>query len=427
MTRQIEQLKEEIQKKDKALVKEHFEHKKIEKETAACREGLAAVQHSLSQVQAEHSQKQAEVLKLHHIINDAESERARQQKEHDVVVNEREILGAQLIKRNDELAQLYVKIKLQQSTLNRGEEAYAERLSDLSVVQNEYQALKAELHVLRASLGNEDLLKHEVVALSRELLQERTKVRALSEELENQMNVHRWRKLEGSDPNTYNLIKRTHALQKQLIRRTEEVTERDRLIQQKEKLYVELKAVLARQPGPEVAEQLSVYQENLVEKQKQLKAMTAELESHRHQVEGMKAEQEVLLNRLSQLKRRYFSKRQKELRQHQMEMEMGMGSVEYDMRAMSSVVENSDAAPYSGARDLSKYDDAAPMPGLIDHFAPPPSDAAPDDATMSDGAGTQQHPLPTQGAGGFAGGGAGSAAGGGASLGGTFDSPPEEQ
>ena len=31
----------------------------------------------------------------------------------------------------------------------------------------------------------------------RELLQERTKVTALSEELENPMNVHRWRKLEG--------------------------------------------------------------------------------------------------------------------------------------------------------------------------------------------------------------------------------------
>lgn len=30
--------------------------------------------------------------------------------------------------------------------------------------------------------------------------------------------------------------------------------------QEKEKLYVELKGILARQPGPEVAEQLSIYQ-----------------------------------------------------------------------------------------------------------------------------------------------------------------------
>lgn len=33
-----------------------------------------------------------------------------------------------------------------------------------------------------------------------------------------------------------------------------------------EKLYVELKNILGRQPGPEVAEQLAMYQENLKHK-----------------------------------------------------------------------------------------------------------------------------------------------------------------
>ena len=89
---------------------------------------------------------------------------------------------------------------------------------------------------------------------------------ALSEELENPMNVHRWRKLEGSDPATYEMIQKIQTLQKRLIMKTEEVVEKDLLIQEKEKLYVELKNILARQPGPEVAEQLSVYQHNLKEK-----------------------------------------------------------------------------------------------------------------------------------------------------------------
>lgn len=31
-------------------------------------------------------------------------------------------------------------------------------------------------------------------------------------------------------------------------------------LQEKEKLYLELKSILARQPGPEAAEQLSIYQ-----------------------------------------------------------------------------------------------------------------------------------------------------------------------
>jgi hypothetical protein len=44
------------------------------------------------------------------------------------------------------------------------------------------------------------------------------------------------------------------------------VVEKDVTIQEKEKLYVELKNLLARQPGPEVAEQLSIYQQNLKQK-----------------------------------------------------------------------------------------------------------------------------------------------------------------
>jgi hypothetical protein len=64
------------------------------------------------------------------------------------------------------------------------------------------------------------------------------------------MNVHRWRKLEGSDPNTYSMIQRAHALQKTLIRKTEEVAAKDALIQQKEKLYVPLPSHAIPIPHP---------------------------------------------------------------------------------------------------------------------------------------------------------------------------------
>jgi hypothetical protein len=56
------------------------------------------------------------------------------------------------------------------------------------------------------------------------------------------------------------MIQKIQTLQKRLIAKTEEVVEKDLLIQEKEKLYMELKNILARQPGPEVAEQLSIYQ-----------------------------------------------------------------------------------------------------------------------------------------------------------------------
>merc|ERR1719502_2299155 len=103
------------------------------------------------------------------------------------------------------------------------------------------------------------------------------------------------------------MIERVHGLQKSLIRKTEEVAAKDALIQQKEKLYVELRAILARQPGPEVAEQLNLYQANLSEKTKQLKAMNNELTMHRQQVSDLKLDQENLINKLAAVKKRYFS------------------------------------------------------------------------------------------------------------------------
>lgn len=56
-----------------------------------------------------------------------------------------------------------------------------------------------------------------------------------------------------------------------------QVVERDLLLQEKEKLYIELRNILARQPGPEVADQVVAYARSLNEKSRQMKAMASEL------------------------------------------------------------------------------------------------------------------------------------------------------
>jgi uncharacterized protein YukE len=131
-------------------------------------------------------------------------------------------------------------------------------------------------------------------------------VKALSEELENPMNVHRWRKLEGSDPATYELIQKVQTLQKRLINKTEEAVEKDLLLQEKQKLYAELKNILARQPGPEVAEKLSKYQQMLGEKTRQMKAMASELNMSQANANEYHHESQRLHAELQDLKKRYY-------------------------------------------------------------------------------------------------------------------------
>jgi len=235
-----------------------------------------------------------------------------QRKEYDQVINERDILGTQLIRRNDELALLYEKVKIQQSTLRNGEMQYQSRLEDMRLLKLKIKDIQRELSVARGGVVNIDGLTRELMQKQRELLHERTKVKALSEELENPMNVHRWRKLDGSDPATFDMIKKMQLLQRRLIKKTEQVIEKDSILQEQGKKYLEIKKVLARQPGPEVSEQLAVYQSGIKEKSKQMKAMAGELNMHMAQVNEYKFEIERLSSELHDIKRKYFEQKRRE-------------------------------------------------------------------------------------------------------------------
>ena len=211
-----------------------------------------------------------------------------------MVINERDILCTQLIKRNEELQLLYEKIKIQSSTLQKGDIYYQERLTDILNIQKQIAELKRQLIVSQNETMCIPDLKREIYLLQKENLEQQQKAKYLTDELDKPFNVHRWRKLECTDPETYEMIQKIQSLQKRLIVKTEEVSEKDVLIQEKEKLYIELKNILAKQSGPEVAEKLQVYQQNLKERGQQLKEMVKELKNYQSQVNAYNFEIERL-------------------------------------------------------------------------------------------------------------------------------------
>lgn len=74
------------------------------------------------------------------------------------VISERDILGTQLVRRNDELALLYEKIKIQQSILNKGEFQYNQRVEDIRLLKLEIRKLRREKTALNKTVSNvEDL------------------------------------------------------------------------------------------------------------------------------------------------------------------------------------------------------------------------------------------------------------------------------
>merc|ERR1719375_3127918 len=145
MNHQIEQLKEQIGNKDQAFVKERIEHTRSDKEKEALKNELMRLKKVVATAETTLKNYQSEVDKLNHIISEADQERFRQQREYDVVINERDILGTQLIRRNDELALLYEKIKIQRAAISQGEIAYRDRLEDLRMLRLRENGLRREL------------------------------------------------------------------------------------------------------------------------------------------------------------------------------------------------------------------------------------------------------------------------------------------
>ena len=80
-----------------------------------------------------------------------------------------------------------------------------------------------ELKQFKKQVENIPELQREIHALHKELIEEKLKVKALSEELENPMNVHRWRKLEGTDSDAYEMITKIQTLQRYIFSRLKRI------------------------------------------------------------------------------------------------------------------------------------------------------------------------------------------------------------
>ena len=117
MYHNIEQLKEEIKEKDTELIRQHCEHHKVIKHYDSIRDTLSATKKRHTQLNSITELQRKEIRKIEMVISQAEAEKLNQKKEFAAVLGQRNILATQLMRRNEELALVHERIKIQGSTL----------------------------------------------------------------------------------------------------------------------------------------------------------------------------------------------------------------------------------------------------------------------------------------------------------------------
>ncbi|KAK9886136.1 hypothetical protein WA026_014923 [Henosepilachna vigintioctopunctata] len=312
ITHQTEQLKEDIAMKETTLVKGENILRKAMKEKEYLKMELTNSQEQVKKLKEEIQVMSEEERRLHQNLMNNERLIRDQAKDLEQLMNERDILGSQLVRRNDEIALLHEKINIFQSTLERGETQYEQRLDDIKLLKIEIKRLRQEKLLLTKSADNVSDLRQEIFHLERDLTRARLKCRALEEEVQNPLNVHRWRKLEGSDPEVMDLLQKIQLLQKRLLHQSSEAVERERQFKEVQRLYLNLRQVLAQQPGPSVKEELNKTQKALRLRGNKLKCLVSELNMAEYQANEYKISLQKVTEEMNELKKKFLAAKKKE-------------------------------------------------------------------------------------------------------------------
>lgn len=221
------------------------------------------------------SKEHKNLLKL---IENSDSDKRLIRRELEKLFLERNTIGSQLIRRNDEISLLYEKIRILVATLNRGEKMYSERCEEISILKKEIRSLRRKEY-LHSKTCNENLIQNaqkELIVSEKALLKEQAKVKAL-EDSRTTWNIHRWRALQITDPNQYELIEKCNLLQKRLIEKSKQLAQTELTLQQQVIIFKELEKSLERRMIFNETHKLILdYEKKVKEKTRKIQSLTAE-------------------------------------------------------------------------------------------------------------------------------------------------------
>jgi len=243
---------------------------------------------------------------LKKMTSSAETDYQNQKKEYGIVVREKDFLQQQLIQRNTELNSLYGKIKVLQQEFAKMQRQYEEKLREYEELRSARDYLFDEFAKTENIIKNIFDLKVIKIKLEKEVLTAKNKARSLEDESKKKLNIHRWTKLEFSDPEKFELITQINSLQRRLIAKTDEVSNKEDLIEEKEKLYLKLKKIVARQSGFEMEEPLLKYKDDIKRETEKLKMFKEEIKNCKFEIKNYELEIKRLNSEMDALKNQWF-------------------------------------------------------------------------------------------------------------------------
>ncbi|SCU66774.1 uncharacterized protein TEOVI_000545600 [Trypanosoma equiperdum] len=308
---EIQLLKMQIIGKEGALCRIHMVRKQLQRDIANAEERASHLKEDGTSATNRYETLKGEVKQLSHLIAECDAEKSKYQSKFAALVNERNVLATQLVRRNEELRLLHSKIRLQECSIEKGAEDYNKRVRAVMGKRSELEELRLRCRVALARMLHAEKLRRRKQKIERDLFTEKRRSRALADELQRPVNVHRWRRLEGNAPEILDGIYKVHTLERQILKKQDLLVEKTKQLAARNAEYEAVRKKLAELQGPEVAGELSLYDENLQCRREQIRGLDTELQEVEQHVDVVAEEVKQLTVELCEVKRRYYNAKHK--------------------------------------------------------------------------------------------------------------------
>ena len=214
----LHRLKEEMRKTDELCVQVHLEQQKTAIKVRQLVKDVRVIQQDIKDMDDVIAETKNRISRAMYLIQEGEADAEKQRKVLQDMKASVLVVDKRTVARQAEVDMLCDKVKVIKSLIERGSEAYE---TQIDIIESREDELAHELErqkQLMKDASHLRALRLEIIRIEKSLVQEQGKCKALEEELEKPLNVHRWRLLDGTNPEMAQMIKMQAGLRDRLMR-----------------------------------------------------------------------------------------------------------------------------------------------------------------------------------------------------------------
>jgi len=225
--------------KESAISRELQEAQRISKAFDETKDKLSFVKRRQALTRDVLNDRYAAISHINTLMEEAEADRLSNSAFFQITAAERDLLGALLARKNDEVVLLHEKATTLLTTLREAGKKFEAQLRLLGFMVADTAHSERVIATISSSRNEMRELKRELFLAQQHLIREQARVKQLSNYAEDPANLGRWREINIGSVNKKTILGKVQALQKRLIHATELSVELSLDVQEREKQIME--------------------------------------------------------------------------------------------------------------------------------------------------------------------------------------------